>query len=87
MKKYKILHIPTGEYCLIAPYNDEYLLDVVNTKNQWCFIQRNISYFKWHFLFKHNKLNHIFIYNISRLGSDGDPITSVSINEFTLVEA
>ena len=66
----RILHIPTGEYCLIAPFRSksttDYLIDKINNNNDWNSIQSNISVFKWLHLCYHNKINHIYVYNKDR---------------------
>lgn len=86
VKKYKILHIPTGCYCLLFPLiNNKYGMDFENTTVCWGGRESTISRRKWNYLWKHNKLKVNKIVSMSWSCVDEEINQVICKNEFELV--
>jgi len=62
-KHMKILHIPTGQYFIIAPVGDkgEYLMDTERYKTHWRDVRCEVSKYFWYRVWKYNKITDFYM--------------------------
>ena len=90
----KILHIPTANYCILAPISKKhdilYILDArKHNKEYWCGVIDNITLEEWNNLWESNRIPDIYVED--RYYSDASEyrtnnMTDINKNEFELVE-
>ena len=90
-KQYKILHVVSGNYCLLFPLtNDRYGIDFENTLREWGGIKYTISKTQWDCLWENNQLGTYEIVKMpwpdNWMTEDNKSQSLICKNEFELVD-